>query len=109
MKPAAADSLVSKSTNFYRRNREEMMLNRFRELFVAVVLMLVVASAEAQQASATPSERLINIAPCRLVDTRVNAPADGAEETARKIDVASTRCGRFVPSSSTAYALRITS
>src|SRR3954463_7082884 len=85
-----------------------MMRNRFRKLLVAVVMMLIVAGAEAQKPTATPGERLINIAPCRLVDTRVNQPADGAEEAARKIDVASTRCGRFVPSSSAAYALRIT-
>ena len=71
-------------------------------------MMLIIAGAQAQKPTATPGERLVNIAPCRLVDTRVNPPADAAEEAARKIDVASTRCGRFVPSSSAAYALRIT-
>jgi hypothetical protein len=49
------------------------------------------------------------MAPCRLIDTRVNAPASNAEETARRFDVASTRCGRFVPGIATAYSMRITS
>jgi len=84
------------------------MLNRFRNLFVAVVMMFAVVSAKAQQPLA-PGERLVSIAPCRLVDTRLNAPASMAEETARLIDVASSRCGRFVPSVATAYAMRIAS
>lgn len=72
-------------------------------------MMFAVVSAEAQQQLAAPSERLVSIAPCRLVDTRLNAPANMAEETARLIDVASSRCGRFVPSVATGYAMRITS
>jgi hypothetical protein len=84
------------------------MRNRLKGFFVAFVLMFPVVSAEAQQPSAPPGERLVKMAPCRLVDTRLNAPANSAEETARRIDVASTRCGRFVPSVSTAYSLRIT-
>ncbi|HXA20262.1 MAG TPA: hypothetical protein VN380_25010 [Thermoanaerobaculia bacterium] len=85
------------------------MRNGLKAFLVAVVLMFPVVSAEAQQPSAPPGERLVRIAPCRLFDTRVDAPANAAEEAARQVDVASTRCGRFVPSVSTAYSLRITS
>jgi hypothetical protein len=85
-----------------------MMLNRFKGFLLVVVVILAGMSAEAQQPLAAPAERLVRTAPCRIVDTRLNAPADTAEETARRIDIASTRCGRFVPSVATAYAMRIT-
>src|SRR5882724_6165667 len=85
------------------------MRNRLKAFFVVVMVMFPVVSAEAQQPSAPPGERLVRIAPCRLFDTRVDAPANAAEEAARTIDVGSTRCGRFVPSISIAYSLRITS
>jgi hypothetical protein len=85
------------------------MRNRLKAFFVAVVVMVPIASAEAQQPSSSPGDRLVMIAPCRLVDTRVSVPLSPAEESARKIDVASTRCGRFVPSASTAYTVRTTS
>jgi hypothetical protein len=85
------------------------MRNGLKGFFVAVLVMFPVVRAEAQQPSTPPGERLVKMAPCRLVDTRLNAPASTAEETARRIDVASTRCGRFVPSIATAYSMRITS
>jgi len=85
------------------------MQNRLKAFFVAFVVMFPVVRADAQQPSTAPGERLVKMAPCRLVDTRLNAPANAAEETARRIDVASTRCGRFVPSIATAYSMRITS
>jgi|GEM_PF-418070 len=79
-----------------------------KAFFALCVVVSVAGSAAAQQTLATPNERLVTIAPCRLVDTRLSAPADAAEEKARKFDVASSRCGRFVPSVATAYAMRIT-
>lgn len=85
------------------------MVNRLKRLLFAVVMLCPLVIAGAQQPLAAPGERLVHIAPCRLVDTRVNAPANQAEETARRFDVASTRCGRFVPSVATAYSMRITS
>jgi hypothetical protein len=85
-----------------------MMLNRIKGFLLVVVVILTGMSVEAQQTLAAPTERLVRIASCRLVDTRLNVPADTAEETERHIAVASTRCGRFVPSVATAYAMRIT-
>jgi hypothetical protein len=85
------------------------MRNLWKAFLALCVVASMAASAAAQQSSAATGERLVSIAPCRLVDTRLNAPANTAEETARSFDVASTRCGRFVPSVATAYAMRITS
>lgn len=85
------------------------MRNALKAFLASWVVVSFAASAAAQQASADANERLVTIAPCRLVDTRLSAPADSAEENARKFDVASTRCGRFIPTVATAYAMRITS
>jgi len=47
--------------------------------------------------------------PCRLLDTRTAPAASSLEESLRTIDIAATRCGRFVPKVATAYAIRRTS
>lgn len=85
------------------------MRNLRRVLLIGMITCSSALNVEAQQPFAAPSERLVPIAPCRLVDTRINEPTSAGEETARHIDVASTRCGRFVPAIATAYAMRVTS
>jgi len=86
------------------------MLNRLKGFLLAVLLLSSAARAAAQQpsASATAADRFVPMAACRLLDTRLDLPANSAEEAVRTIDVASTRCGHYVPSGATAYAIRRT-
>lgn len=84
------------------------MRNLTRVLLIGIMTYSSALSVEAQQPFAAQSERLIHIAPCRLLDTRINAPTGTGEEAGRRIDVASTRCGRFVPTIASAYAMRVT-
>jgi hypothetical protein len=84
------------------------MRNSLKGFVASCFAVSLAARAGGQQSSVAPDERLVTIAPCRLVDTRLTAPTDATEERSRKFDVASTRCGRFVPSVATAYAMRIT-
>lgn len=53
-------------------------------------------------------ETLVPIAPCRILDTRETAADDAIADVVRQIDIAASRCGRFVPNVATAYALRVT-
>jgi hypothetical protein len=80
---------------------------QLKRLFFLLTISYPVLSVTAQQPPA--NEKLVVIAPCRLVDTRVNTASAPTEENARRIDIAASRCGRFVPTSATAYSLRITS
>lgn len=86
------------------------ILNRLRGVFLAVLLLSSAVRATAQPtASATAAERFVPMAACRLLDTRLDLPANSAEEAVRTIDLAATRCGRYVPAVATAYAIRRTS
>src|ERR1041385_8797082 len=69
---------------------------------IAVVLLCVSISALGQ------ADRLIPMSPCRLLDTRFMPPASAAEQRARTIDIAPTRCGTIIPGLATAYAIRVT-
>jgi hypothetical protein len=69
---------------------------------IAVVLLCVSISALGQ------ADRLIPMSPCRLLDTRFMPPASAAEQGARTIDIAPTRCGTIIPGLATAYAIRVT-
>ena len=83
------------------------MLNRLKGSLV--VLILSAMPAAAQQTSAAGPDQFVPMAPCRLLDTRIEPGASPSQEANRTIDVASTRCGRYVPAVATAYALRRTS
>ncbi|MBV8519610.1 MAG: hypothetical protein JO197_19620 [Acidobacteria bacterium] len=69
----------------------------------------VALNSFAQETASAASDRFVAIAPCRLVDTRVDAPDSSSDETTRRLNIASTRCGRLVPASAIAYAVRVTS
>src|SRR3954454_6621940 len=84
-----------------------MMLNRLKCLLA--VLMLSAMRVAAQQPFAAGPDQFVPMAPCRLLDTRLEPATSPAQEANRTIDVPSTRCGRYVPTVATAYALRRTS
>jgi hypothetical protein len=80
-----------------------------QRLFLVVVMLLSLARPAAAAdavAAAVPGERFVAMAPCRLLDTRLDAPASLADVSLRNIDVRATRCGRIVPTFATAYAIR---
>jgi hypothetical protein len=79
-----------------------------KALFSAA-LFAIAMNSFAQEAASASSDRLVAIAPCRVVDTRVDPPKDSSDEVSRRLDLAATRCGRLVPASAVAYALRVTS
>jgi len=69
---------------------------------IAVLLLCAPLSALAQ------ADRLIPMSPCRVVDTRFVPPASPAEQAVRAVNIAETRCGKFVPGVATAYSIRVT-
>jgi hypothetical protein len=78
-------------------------------LITSLFLILPFTNAHAAQPAAAGPDDLVPMAPCRVLDTRLTPAANPAEEAVRRIDIASTRCGKLVPTTATAYALRITS
>src|SRR4051794_40649712 len=84
------------------------MSKQSKYVVAALFVVSVAVSAVAQQSSASSSERLVQMPPCRLLDTGVTAATSRAEESVRQLDVGSTRCGHFVPPVATAYSIRVT-
>ena len=68
------------------------------------VLVLVTLSLVAPAARAQNNDTLVPIAPCRVLNTAL----DAGEESSRRVDVRATRCGRAIPPFATAVSVRVT-
>ncbi len=93
-----------------RRFRRDAAGRRFTR--VLLMLLLSVPAASAATAATAPEaaggEQFVAMAPCRLLDTRVDLAASSAEESLRTIDVRKHRCSLIVPAVAVAYAIRRT-
>lgn len=105
-----AAALRSFSNHAGARRYQRKVPASLSRLLPALVLIVLAASGAiaATGPDAAGGDQFVAIAPCRLLDTRVDRAASPAEEAARTIDVRAHRCGFIVPSVATAYAIRRT-
>jgi hypothetical protein len=83
-----------------------------KKFVIAVAIQLfvgwILCADEPKPTAANPAEQFVAVSVCRVLDTRSMPPASPAEETARRIDIASSPCARDIPSTALRYSLRVT-
>jgi hypothetical protein len=88
-----------------------LILTAVLAVFMLTVVTGQVIAAETAAsglaALALPGERFVPIAPCHLVDTRLEAAKTPAEALSRTLKMADTRCGEIIPRYAAAYAIRL--
>lgn len=59
------------------------------------------------EAAAVAQERLVPIAPCRLLDTRTEPAKTSAEEVSRTLKMSEAHCSQIIPKYAAGYAVRV--